>query len=227
MISYAPPLKRRPHLRASLMAPSLASAPELVKKHAPEVRSGAASSLGQPQRRLVVEGRARRDEGAGLRGEGVHHRGRAVAQAVDRPALDEVEIALAGVVDEPGPSALDEDDLRPLGDLHQASEVHHAPFRSARRASTAVSRRARARAVRASRVAMKMVSSPAMAPTASGSAASSRARASGAAAAGGVFSDDQACRRPHRQREAAQRAPQPRVAPRRRDEAGRAPSGAT
>ena len=31
MISEAPPLKRRPHLRASLMAPSLASAPEFVK----------------------------------------------------------------------------------------------------------------------------------------------------------------------------------------------------
>jgi hypothetical protein len=32
MISEAPSLKRLPHLRASLMAPSLASAPEFVKK---------------------------------------------------------------------------------------------------------------------------------------------------------------------------------------------------
>jgi hypothetical protein len=31
-ISWAPVLNRRPHFRASLMAPSLASAPELVKK---------------------------------------------------------------------------------------------------------------------------------------------------------------------------------------------------
>ena len=142
----------------------------------------------QLQRRLVVEGGTRRDERPGLRGERVHHRGRTMAQAIDRPALDEVEVALADMVGQPGPAALHEDDLRPLGDLHQMFELHHAPFRRVRRASAAVSRRASARAARSLAVARNTVSSPARAPTASGRLASSSARATGGAAAAGVLS---------------------------------------
>jgi hypothetical protein len=108
----------------------------------PRVREEGALEIGvlgeearQLQRRLVEEGGAGVDEGPRLRGEGVHHRGRTVPEAIDGPALDEVEIALARMVGEPGPAALDEHDLGPLGDLHQMSEVHHAPFRSAGRDS--------------------------------------------------------------------------------------------
>src|SRR5262249_32838777 len=142
---------------------------------------------GEAKRRLVVERRARRDQRARLRGKRVGNDRRTMPQAVHRPSLYEVEVALAGVIVEPGPGAPHEDEGGPLCDGHQVSGIDPAPSPSARGAAAAVSRRASARATRSPRVAMKIVSSPAMAPTASERPASSRARASGAAAAGGVF----------------------------------------
>src|SRR5262252_1985540 len=96
--------------------------PGIGEEHTLEARVPG-EERGQPQGRLIVEGGARRDELARLRGESARDGRRTVAEARDGPALDEVEIALARVVGEPGPLTLDEDDLRPLGDVHEAREV--------------------------------------------------------------------------------------------------------
>ena len=71
--------------------------------------------------RVVVSG-ARRQQQFGLRGKGFGHGRRRVAEAVHRPALDEVEIALAGVVPEVRAFALHEGGRRTRGDLHQSVE---------------------------------------------------------------------------------------------------------
>ncbi|CAM2158588.1 conserved hypothetical protein [Paraburkholderia tropica] len=82
-----------------------------------------AAMLGEQARetrhRLVVEGRRRIDEQARLLVHRFDHAVVAVAEAVDRPALNEVEIALAFVVVEPRPLAMRENDFGPVGDVHQ------------------------------------------------------------------------------------------------------------
>ena len=70
----------------------------------------------------VEERRARRQQQLCLRGKRVGDDGRRVAEAIDRPALHEIEIALAAVVPEIGAFALDEDGGRPRGDVHQRVE---------------------------------------------------------------------------------------------------------
>ena len=109
---------RAPYLRASLMAPSLASAPELVKntwsKQLCSVSAFASCEAG-----AVVERRARRQQRCGLRGKRIGDGRRRMAEAIDRPALDEVEIALAAVVPQPRAFAADENGRRPGGDFHQ------------------------------------------------------------------------------------------------------------
>src|SRR5579859_7768851 len=55
-------------------------------------------ALGEAYRRLVVESRAGRDQLARLVQQGLRYERRAMAQAIDCPALHEVEIALAFVI---------------------------------------------------------------------------------------------------------------------------------
>jgi len=78
--------------------------------------------VGELQAGIVVIGRARGDQKLGLRGQRVGHDIRRVAEAIHRPALDEIEIALAGVVPQPGAFAAGEDDARARGDVHQRVE---------------------------------------------------------------------------------------------------------
>ncbi len=69
--------------------------------------------------RLVVESRARRDQLAGLLHQRIRYDSRAVAQAIHRPALHEIEVALAFVIPKPGALAADENERRPGRDVHQ------------------------------------------------------------------------------------------------------------
>ena len=78
--------------------------------------------LGELQAGPVEEGGARRQQQFCLRGQRVgNDRGR-MAEAIDGPALHEIEIALAAVVPQVGAFALDEDGGRPRGDVHQRVE---------------------------------------------------------------------------------------------------------
>jgi hypothetical protein len=45
-----------------------------------------------------------------------------MAQAIDRPALHEIEITFASIVPQKGAFAADKDDLRARGDVHQGVE---------------------------------------------------------------------------------------------------------
>src|SRR4051794_40092914 len=114
MISKAPPLCSLPYLRASLIAPSLASAPELAKNT--WSKQLLSTRLGKFQADVVVVGWARRDQELCLRGNGFRHHRWCMAKAVHRPALDEIEVTLAGVVPEVGAFAPDEHGLRARGD---------------------------------------------------------------------------------------------------------------
>jgi hypothetical protein len=75
--------------------------------------------LRQFQRRCVVEGRAGVDQGFRLIRQRPGHRRRRMAEAVHRPALHPVEVALAGVVIEIRASATDKDQVRAGRDGHQ------------------------------------------------------------------------------------------------------------
>jgi len=77
-------------------------------------------ALGQFHGRRIVEGGAGIDEPGGLVGQGACDGRVAVAQAVDRPALDEIEVAFAGLVREPGTLAAGHDDFGPGCDPHEA-----------------------------------------------------------------------------------------------------------
>src|SRR5262245_12022415 len=72
---------------------------------------------------LVVVRGAAVDQALALGGERVQNDARRVAQTVDGPALDEVEIALAVVIPEPRAGALDHDGGGPVGDLHEVLEL--------------------------------------------------------------------------------------------------------
>jgi len=68
----------------------------------------------QPGHRLVVVGGAAIDQSLGLRLEGLEHDGMAVAEAVDGPALDEIQVLAPLAVAEPRAGALHHDDRRPM-----------------------------------------------------------------------------------------------------------------
>jgi hypothetical protein len=97
MISNAPFLCLAPYFRASLMAPSLASAPEIGEEHLVEAALFD-EGLRQLQAGAVVEGGARRQQKPGLRRQRIGDDDRRVTEAVDGPALHEVEVTLAGIV---------------------------------------------------------------------------------------------------------------------------------
>jgi hypothetical protein len=88
------------------------------KEHPVEHRVGG-EDASQLDHRAIVEGRAGVEQGAGLGHQGVADLGRAVPQAIDRPALDEVQVGLAIVVMEPATFATHEDEVGPVGDGHQ------------------------------------------------------------------------------------------------------------
>jgi hypothetical protein len=89
---------------------------------------------GQVRHALVVEGGTAVDQAGRLRPDGVHHDRVAVAQAVDGPALHEVQVRPALGVTQPGAGPLGHDDRRPGGDRHDVLQrrVHVAdpPARS-------------------------------------------------------------------------------------------------
>jgi hypothetical protein len=68
-------------------------------------------------RGVMVSG-ARCYQQVGLLGEGIGDDPRRMAEAIDRPALDEIKIALAGVVPQPRALAALEHDRRPRGEFH-------------------------------------------------------------------------------------------------------------
>jgi hypothetical protein len=51
-----------------------------------------------------------------------------VTEAIDRPALQVIEIALAGMVGEPHAAAFGEDQRRAVGDKHQGVDIVLAEF---------------------------------------------------------------------------------------------------
>src|ERR1700692_3933905 len=67
----------------------------------------------------IVEGRAWRQQQLCLRGKRLCDDGRRVAEAIDRPALHEVEIALAAIIPQKRTFAPDEDGRRTCGDISQ------------------------------------------------------------------------------------------------------------
>src|SRR5690242_18587885 len=70
---------------------------------------------------VVVRG-ARRNQEFCLRRKGLRQAGRRVTETVHRPALDEIEIALARIVPEVGAFASDEHGLGTRGEVHQGVE---------------------------------------------------------------------------------------------------------
>ena len=84
--------------------------------------AGLGDQRGQAGHRLAVEGRAAVDEARRLRFQRAAHRGMAVAQAVHRPALDEIEIVLAVLIAQPRSAALDEHYGGTARDLHHGAE---------------------------------------------------------------------------------------------------------
>ena len=128
MISCAPPRYRRPQRRASLIAPSLASAPLDARK---------TRQLRQPGRQrdcLVVEqARPRTQQPMRLPLQRLCDLRRTVPERIDRPALHEVEVTSTAMIDQPAASALDEHLRRPGGDVHQgvgleAVDLHLGSF---------------------------------------------------------------------------------------------------
>ena len=71
-------------------------------------------SLRKPEARRVVEGGARRQQLLCLCGKRSGDDGRCVAEAIDRPALHEIEIAPAVLVEQPGALAANKGDIRPV-----------------------------------------------------------------------------------------------------------------
>jgi hypothetical protein len=99
-ISCAPPLCFWAPLAGELDRALVGLRAGVAEEDALETRVGD-QHLGQAESRLVEVGRTRGDEAAGLGLERVdHHRG-TVAERVDGPALDEVEIPLPGVIGQP------------------------------------------------------------------------------------------------------------------------------
>ncbi len=78
--------------------------------------------FGELQAGIVVIGRARGDQELGLRGERVGQDRRRMAEAIHGPALDEIEIALAGCIPKPGAFAPYEYGFGARGDVHQRVE---------------------------------------------------------------------------------------------------------
>jgi hypothetical protein len=81
--------------------------------------------LGQRDHRLVIESRAAVDELCCLPRDRIDDRARTMAETIDRPALNEVEIALAGFVRQPAPLPFHEHDGWATGDVHQGIEGAH------------------------------------------------------------------------------------------------------
>jgi len=77
----------------------------------------------QRQRGRVEIGRARIDQTLRLPRQRVLHGRVAMAEGIHRPALDEIEVALAVGVDEPGALAVHHDEAGPLGGPHQRLRV--------------------------------------------------------------------------------------------------------
>ncbi len=75
--------------------------------------------LRQSRRGHVEKGRARVDQLCRLFGQGLLDLRRAMAEAIHRPALHEIQIALAAMVRQPGALAAHEKQIRALGDPHQ------------------------------------------------------------------------------------------------------------
>jgi hypothetical protein len=88
------------------------------KEHLVEAAVGD-QRVGQFQAGLVEERGARRQQQLCLRRNRVGNDGRRMAEAIDGPALHEIEIALAAVVPQIGTFAPDEDGGRPCRDVHQ------------------------------------------------------------------------------------------------------------
>ena len=136
---------------AGLAAELTAAGVRLALRTVPGVPTGTIVSLVEPgglrhQRRqarhaLVVVGRTAVDELAGLGAQRLHDHRVAMTQAVDRPALDEVEILAPLAVAQPGTGALHHDDGRARGDLHEVADVVvHAPWwRAGRRTANQTS----------------------------------------------------------------------------------------
>ena len=118
----------RPHLRASLIAPSFASAPLLAKntwsKHAvrgEQLRPGASPARCRSAGlRLISWPACAASACVSIR--------RAVAEAVHRPALDEVEVALAAAVRTATSLRRARRRVGPRGDLHQRVSAGESLF---------------------------------------------------------------------------------------------------
>ena len=88
---------------------------------------------GQRDRLVVEHARAGVDQPLRLPRQRLHDLRRAMAEHVDRPALDEIEVTFASVIDQPAASARDEHLRRPGGDVHQgiglkAVDLHRTSF---------------------------------------------------------------------------------------------------
>jgi len=68
---------------------------------------------------LIVESRRRIEEQLCLRVQRFDHAFVAMTKRIDRPALNEIQVALAVVVVEPRALAVRENDFGPVGDVHQ------------------------------------------------------------------------------------------------------------
>lgn len=89
---------------------------------------GAGEALGQFDGGQVVERRRGVHQQLGLVQQGLLHFRGAVAQGVDGPALDEVQVSLARVILQPGSLAAHEHEVRAGGDLHEGVGLELAEF---------------------------------------------------------------------------------------------------
>ncbi len=80
-------------------------------------------AAGQAGHLRVVVGGAAVDQPPGLERHRLRDDRGGVAEAVDGPALHEVEIGLAVLVPQPGAVPLDHHHRRPVGDLHQCADI--------------------------------------------------------------------------------------------------------
>src|SRR5262249_41106541 len=94
----------------------------IAEKHLVEPRRLGEQGREAPHGPVVIRGTAV-DQPLALRHERVQHDARAMAETVDGPALDEVEIALAILIPEPRPGPFDHHGRRPVGDLHDVFEL--------------------------------------------------------------------------------------------------------
>ncbi len=102
------------------------------KKHAIETRS-TRNALGQINGRLVIKGGRGVDQFSGLLLQGFHQWRRAMAQAVHRPALKKIKIALARMVFKPRALPFGENKVRTGSNFHQRIHAGTIKFHRASR----------------------------------------------------------------------------------------------